>query len=154
MEQIVKVVEFSKLRHAYLIVKAFVENESLKNKFSLETRLVKDLKIKGDDNYDLLVKFITKFELDNQGFQYDDHFHSEGELFGSEAALWNILGLSVWLPMKTIELITFGKVKVNKRESYKPGRKVTDMTFRELIIWYIEGKFSPSKEIKYKLNAT
>lgn len=154
MEQLAKVVEFSKLRHAYLIVKAFVENESLKNKFSLESKLVKDLKIKGDDNYDLLIKFVTKFELDNQGFQYDDHFHSELELFGSEAVLWNILELSVWLPLKTIELITCGKIKVNKRESYKPDRMVTDMTFRELIIWYIEGKYLPAEEIKYKTNAT
>ena len=151
MEKQTKYVEFNKLRHAYITVKRFIESESMDEIKSLKTTVAEDLSMLGDDNYELIEKFVKKFELDHKDFEYDKHFYSEGELFDSVAALNNLLILSVWLPLKTIELLTFNKFKINKPEFYKPERKVTDMTFKDLLTWYIEGTYSTESEIKYKL---
>ena len=143
-------IEFSKLKLAYLTIKRFLEEESFEEVKSLDTKVSDNLGLDGDDNYEMLERFIEKFELDHKDFEYDKHFYSEGELFGSGAALVNLLTLSVWLPLKTIELLTFNKVKINKPDFYQPDREVSDLTFRELLTWYIEGKYSKEK-IKYKI---
>ncbi|GAB5416071.1 MAG: hypothetical protein Crog4KO_13440 [Crocinitomicaceae bacterium] len=146
-----KNIEFSKLRIAYVTVKKFLENEAQEEIGSLNTKVVEDLSLSGDDNLEMLERFIKKFELDHQEFKYDDHFHSEGELFGSGAALHNLIVLSIWLPIKTIELLAFKKIELEKPEFFKPDRAVTDMTFRDLITWYVEGQYSNDKNIIYKL---
>jgi len=150
----VKEIEFSKLRHAYVTVKSFLESESFEKVKSLDTKVVEDLAMSGDDNYDLLVKFVKQFELDHKGFEYDKHFHSEYELFGSEAALFNLLNISVWLPMKAIELMTFNKIKFDKPTTHKPDREVSDLTFKELLTWYIEKEYKLSDDVKYKIKPT
>jgi hypothetical protein len=150
----VRQVEFDKLRHAYETVKKFLEDESFEKVDTLRTKVAEDLSLHGDDNYELLEKFVEKFELDYVGFEYDKHFYSEGELFGSSAALANLLTLSVWLPLKTIELLTFNKIKINKPVFYKPEREVTDMTFKDLLSWHIEGKHSTEKDIKFEIKNT
>lgn len=153
MERQVKQIEFSKLRLAYLTVKNFLEYESCENVDTLRTKIAEDLIMLGDDNYELLEKFVKKFELDYMGFDYDQHFYSEEELFGSEAALVKLLTLPVWLPLKTIELFTFNKININKPNFYKPKREVTDMTFKDLLTWYIERKYSTEKDIKFELKS-
>lgn len=145
----IKKIEFSKLKHAYITVKRFIENESSDEVESLNTQIVNDLGLTGDDNYFLLSKFVTKFELEHSDFEYDQHFYSEAELYDSSAALYNLLVISIWLPLKTIELLTLNKIKISKPSFYKPARQVSDMTFRELLIWYIEGKYVPDGNIKY-----
>ncbi len=151
MDRQIKEIDFSKLRFAYLTIKSFLEKESGENVDNLKIRIAEDLSLFGDDNYDLLLKFVKKFELDYSDFQYDKHFYSEGELFSSGAALYNILALSVWLPLKTIELLTLNKVKINKPEFYQPSREVSDMTFKDLLTWYIEGKYATGKDIEYRI---
>lgn len=150
MEQQVKQVEFAKHRHAYVTIKGFLEKESMAHVGSLKTTIAEDLSLHGDDSLELLEKFVEKFELDHEGFNYDKHFYSERELFGSGAALVNLLNLSVWLPLKTIELLTFKTVKIRKPDYYKPDREVIDLTFKDLLIWYIEGGFPTDGEIKYE----
>ena len=145
-----RLVEFEKLKLAYITVKSFREKEAGENVESLKTKIAEDLSFYGDDNYYMLTKFVEKFELDHTDFNYDEHFHSEGEIANSEIALYNLLILSVWLPLKTIELLTLNNVKINKPSFYKPSRKVIDMTFKDLLTWYIEGKYTDS-EIKYVL---
>lgn len=149
----IKQIEFSKLRHAYVVVKDFIESESLEKVNSLSTKIEADLKLSGDDNYELLEKFIKKFELDHKDFDYSKHFYSEAELYGSGAALVNLLSLSVWLPLKTIELMTFNKVKISKPGFYKPERDVTDLTFRDLLVWYIEKEYKLQGTIQYEIKA-
>jgi hypothetical protein len=154
MDMEIKEVEFSKLRHAYITVKTFLESETYEKVRSLDTKLVADMAVSGDDNYDLLEKFVRQFELDNKGFEYDKHFHTEGELFGSDAAFINLLRLSVWLPLRTIELLTFNKMKLDKPTVYTPTRQVSDLTFKDLLTWYIEKSYKPSSELKYKIKIT
>ncbi|WP_205504611.1 DUF1493 family protein [Rufibacter psychrotolerans] len=154
MDRQIKQVEFTKLRHAYQTVKAFLVEASFVDVENLKTRVAEDLGMYGDDNYELLVKFVDKFELDHKGFDYSKHFHSEGELFGSGAALINLLALSIWLPLKTIELLTFNKVKLPKPSFYQPNSDVSDMTFKDLLTWYIEGKYATEKDIKYEIKTS
>jgi len=151
MERHIKYIEFDKIRFAYKTVKSFLENESLKKVESLKTTVVKDLRLVGDDNYELLEKFVTKFELDHKNFIYEKHFLSEGELFGSDTVLQNLLTLSVWLPLKTIELLTFNKIVINKPDIDEQKRVVDDMTFKDMLTWYIEKKYATANEIKYKI---
>lgn len=144
-------IEFEKLRHADVTVKAFLEAESFEEITSIKTKICADLGLSGDDNYDMLEKFVTKFELDHKDFDYNKHFYSEGELFGSGAAIANMLMLSIWLPLKTIELLTFNKIKLDKPEfPIKPEiREVTDLTFKDMLTWYIEKEFKTSDNLKY-----
>jgi hypothetical protein len=145
-------IEFAKLRHAYVTVKSFIDKEAEGyNKLkSLKTKIEADIGLSGDDNLELLEKFVKKFELDYKNFEYDKHFYSEGELFGSGAALVNLLTLSVWLPLKSIELLTFNKIKIDKPKfPVTRDREVSDLTFKDLLTWYIEKEFQPSDKIKY-----
>ena len=145
-------IEFAKLRHAYIIVREFIDNEAVGyNKLkSLDTKIRTDLGLSGDDNLELLEKFIDKFELDYEYFIYNNHFYTEGELYGSRTALLNLLTLSIWLPLKTIELLTFNKIKIDKPKfPVTPDREVSDLTFKDLLTWYIEKEFKPNIKIKY-----
>ncbi len=145
-------IEFEKLRHAYVTVKHFLETEGYEKVTSLDNKVEADLGLSGDDNSELLDKFVTKFELNHKNFDYDKHFYSEGELFGSGAAIANLLTLSVWLPLKTIELLTFNKVNLDKPKfPVTPDREVSDLTFKDLLSWYIEKEYIPSDKIKYEI---
>jgi len=147
-------IEFAKLRHAYVTVKSYIdkETEGYNALKSLDTKLKSDIGLSGDDNFELLEKFVEKFELDHKNFEYDKHFHSEDELYGSAAALINLLTLSVWLPLRTIELFTFNKIKMDKPKfPVTPDRKVSDLTFKDMLTWYIEKEFKTSDKIKYEI---
>lgn len=146
----VKEIEFSKLRHAYITVKTFLETESWDKVKSLDTKIENHLGLAGDDNAELLEKFVKKFELENTNFDYSKHFLSEGELFNWGSSLSTLLKLSVWIPLKTIELITLNTVKLEK-PSFNNYPKKDDLTFKEMIIWYIEKDYVPTERIKYKL---
>ena len=121
-------------------------------RISLKTKIADDLDLLGDDNYELLVEFIEKFEVEYSEFDYDKHFHSEGEIADPTIALFNLLTLLIWLPLKTIELLTFNNLKIPKPNFHQPVRKVDDMTFRELVTWYLEKKYQNNKEIKYLIS--
>ncbi len=147
-------IEFAKLRHAYVTVKSFIDKETkgYNELKSLDTKVKADIGLYGDDNVELLEKFVKTFELDYKNFEYDKHFHSEGELYGSDVALFNLLRLSVWLPLRTIELLTFNKIKITKPKfPVTPDREVSDLTFKDLLTWYIEKEFKPSDKIKYEI---
>ena len=154
MEKQVKQVEFAKVRFAYVTIKSFLEKESMEKVESLKTTVAEDLSLRGDDSLELLEKFVEKFELNHEGFIYNKHFYSEGELLGSGAALYNLLNLSLWLPLKTIELLTLNKIKLKKPSYYKPDREVRDLTFRDLLTWYIEGGFPADLKIKYEIKTS
>lgn len=151
MDREVKQIEFSKLRFAYNTVKRFMEEEAFDGVTSLRTKIAEDLGMTGDDNHEFLSKFVKKYELDYHEFQYEKHFYTEDELYDSTAALINLLSLSIWIPLKTIGLLTFNKIQTPKLRSYKPPREVTDMTFRDLLVWYIEGKYISGDKIRYEI---
>jgi hypothetical protein len=146
-----KTIEFAKLKYAYITVKKFLTSQSGENNISLKTRVFEDLGLSGDDNYYMLDEFIQKFELEHAGFECNNHFHSEAEVADPTNALFNLLILSVWLPMKTIELLTANNVKLDKPKFWKVQREVSNMNFRQFLTWYVEGKYEGSESVKYKL---
>ena len=146
-----KQIEFDKLRFAYETVKEFLETQTGDKVEFLKTKIVDDLGMTGDDNYFMLAEFVKKFELDYEGFDYDKHFYSEAELYDSTAALINLLSLSIMLPLKAIQLLSLNKVHIPKPGFYKPSRKVTDMTFKDLLTWYLEGRYTLCNNVKYKI---
>ncbi len=147
-----KKIEFEKLRYAYITIKHFLETETYEKINSLNDKIEKDLALSGDDNLELLEKFVKKFELDHKGFNYSKYFLSEGELFDPGAVIVNLLAVSVWLPLKTIELLTLNKINLDKPKlPIRPDRHVLDLTFKDLITWYLEKEFKTSAEIKYEI---
>ena len=151
-EDVIRKVEFSKLRAAYSTVKEFIQAESWDTEnIRLKTRIDADLGLSGDDNYELLEKFVKRFSLDHSKFRYDQHFHSEGELFGSGAALENIVVFLLWLPQKVIQFISLGRFKPIPVTLFGPMREVRDLTFRDMLIWYIEGTYDADLKLTYQI---
>lgn len=142
-------IDFKTLRQAYIEVKFFVEKEVGDNVSSLKTKIEDDLGCAGDDNYELLEKFVTKYKLDVTGFDYSKHFLSEGELFGSGAALLTLpFTIVFWLT----KLLTFGKIDLNKVNLFPNWqRQTTDITFGDLLTWYLTGKYNLRTDVVVQL---
>ncbi|WP_153797445.1 DUF1493 family protein [Foetidibacter luteolus] len=147
--------EFKTLRQAYIEVKSFVETEVGGEVFSLKTKIEDDLGCAGDDNYELLEKFVTKYKLDTTGFDYSKHFLWEGELFGSGVAFWMLLSLPIVLVHWLVKMLTFGKVDwTNKQLLPDWNRETMDMTFGDMLTWYLTGKYSLRKDVIVRLTKT
>jgi hypothetical protein len=131
---------FSQLRHAYTTVKLFIEDETGCEIDSLHNKIEAHLGIAGDDTEELLRKFINQFDLSAEGFEFDKHFYSEGELFGSSYALYNLVVMFIKVSMWLIEMISFKLIRFhNKPQWYRPlDREVSDLTFKQMLTWYIE----------------
>jgi hypothetical protein len=62
--------DFGTLRKAYLEIKAFVEKKVGAEVESLDTKIEEDLGCTGDDSYELIEEFVTKYNLDPSGFEF------------------------------------------------------------------------------------
>ena len=141
--------DFKTLREAYLEVKFFVEKEIGDEVSSLKTKIEDDLGCAGDDNYELLEKFVTKYKLDTAGFDYSKHFLSEGELFVSGVALWTLLFLPILLLIWVIKIVTIGKMDWTKNRILTNwNRETMDMTFGDMLTWYLTRKYKLRNEMK------
>ena len=142
--------DFRTLRQAYLEVKHFIEKEACVKVDSLKTKIVEDLGCSGDDNCDLLSKFVTKYKLDVTNFNYSKHFESEMELFDSSATVLNLFISPILITVWLIKIFTRGKV--NKRE-WIPNwhRSTLDMTFGDMLTWYLTGKYNLRHSVKVTL---
>jgi hypothetical protein len=147
MEKQDLVVSFSTLRKAYHEVKSFLEGEIEDKVKSLSTTIDNDLGCSGDDNYELLVKFIEKYNLNHEDFDYDVHFLSEGELFDSGTALLHI----IMFPLYAIRLISFGKINLLPPKGYWQ-RKTSDLTFGDMLTWYLAKDFKHRSDVNIKLS--
>lgn len=89
------------------------------------------------------------------GFEFDKHFYSEGELFGSGPALYNIVVLVIKVVLWIIETLSVKRLQFhNKPQWYKPvDREVSDLTFKQMLTWYIEKDFTYVNHTSYKLAA-
>lgn len=135
-------------------MKSFVEQESSGKVSSLKTRLVKDLGCSGDDNLDLLEKFVIKYNLEQTGFEYQKHFNTEYELFGSEAALYRLIKLPIQIFLAAIRILSFGKVKADQVmvTFFEEGRPVSDMTIGDMVTWYLEKDYKLREDVKYVID--
>ena len=144
--------DYSTLRQAYAEVKYFIESEIGGEVSCLKTKIEDDLGCAGDDNYELLEKFVTKYSLDPTGFDYSKHFLSEGELFGSGAAFWTILTLPIYLLFWLVKILSFRKIDLTKmRILPDSSRETSDMTFGDMLTWYLIGKYSIRRDVEVRL---
>jgi len=149
MTEILYHTNFKTLRSAYLEVKSFIEKESADEITSLNTRIENDLGMAGDDNYELLEKFVVKYNLIAQDFDYSKHFLSEGELFNSGTALITLLLLPIFLLRWIIKLVTFGKIDFTGKKLFPDAERQTlDMTFGDMLVWYLTGTYNLRSNVK------
>jgi hypothetical protein len=148
-----KELPFSQLRQAYTTVKQFIEDETGCEIDSLQDKIEAHLGIAGDDTEELLGKFINQFGLSADGFEFDKHFYSEGELFGPGPVLTNIVIMILKVVTWLIEIISFKQMRFNsKPDWYRPlDREVSDLTFKQMLTWYLEKEFTAVEQTSYRL---
>ena len=145
---------FKSLRAAYLEVKVFIENEVGDTVTSLSIRIENDLGCAGDDNWELLAKFVAKYNLETTGFYYSRHFLSEGELFNSGTALLNLLLMPIYILIWLTKLLTFGKVDFTDKKLFPSyERQTLDVSFGDLVVWYVTGTYNLRKNVRVNLNS-
>ena len=146
MPSVILQIDFTTLRHAYMEVKSFIEKEAGEEVTSLDTRLEEDMGCSGDDNWELLEKFIARYNLDATGFDYSKHFLSEGELFGSlSAGLW-LISLPIVILLWMIRILSIGKIDWTKKQIF-PDRQTLDLSFGDMLTWYLTGKYNLRSEV-------
>lgn len=89
----------------------FVEEERWNGKFTHETDLVKDLKLKGDDAYEFILLFSKKFNVNISKFNFEEYFDSEGDRI-----LTIILDLLLKRKKKIKKKITIGDLERGVKE--------------------------------------
>lgn len=142
---IVKSVEFSKLGAAIVVVKEFIYTETNIKNVNLNTRLLADLGLYGDDNLELIENFVKRFELNYSDFNYSNHFHSESELFqGAGSVFW------LFKRLLTTILKLFPS-KVHQHKKIEENKKL-DLTLKDMVIWYLEGEFKSRGSIKFVID--
>lgn len=122
MEQQIVYVSFGILRNAYLEVKDFFEPSTIDGIKSLKTKLESEAGVNGDELFELLEVFCMTYGLRADGFTFEEYFHTEYEL---------------WEPISMFINLVSGK------------RKVPELTFRDLITWYLSGNFKQAGEVRY-----
>ena len=158
MKTIIKI-SFKDLKQNYIEMQQFLQKESGEKNINNKSKVANDLSLLGDDNYDMLEDFITKYILDFSGFKYDEHFESEGEL---TISIWSILSV-VLLPLFITKgivsyLLNFLSNKYSHKiekfnfflNKYKSNK--IDLTMGDLITSKIQGKFSLREDVKFVLN--
>jgi hypothetical protein len=148
-----KELPFSQLRQAYTTVKQFIEDETGCEIESLQNKIEAHLGIAGDDTEELLGKFIKQYCLSAEGFDISNHFYSEGELFGSGPALYNIVVFVIKVVLWIVETLSFKRIQFNnKPQWYRPlAREVSDLTFKQMLTWYLEKDFTAVEQTSYRL---
>ena len=151
METTIVYSDFKTLREAYLEVKKFITEETYKETLSLKTTIEGDLGCAGDDNLELLEKFVDTYNVDFEGFDYSKHFLSEGELFGSVSIIVFILSLLFSLIAGLTKIISFHKIDFTNYQSFpNTNQKAMDMTFGDMLTWYLIGKYSLSSKVNFR----
>lgn len=144
--------KYSEIKDSYLEVKKFLEHASGEKINSLDTKIVDDLKLWGDDNYFLLIEFIKKYNLNFEKFDYEKHFDSEGEFIGFKNLMLGILKLPIMiingLIIKYISPKAYSK---SDNLLYNRTNEKKDLTFGDLVSSKLKGEFCLRNECEIEL---
>ncbi|WP_165929427.1 DUF1493 family protein [Flavobacterium rhamnosiphilum] len=158
MKTIIKI-RFKDLKQNYLEVQQFLEEKSGEKKICNKSKVANDLSLWGDDNYDMLEDFITKYNLDFSGFNYGEHFESEGEMFGPLNFLFGfvftILYILKYVLFLTVALFSKKHSKeINDFKFHIEENKIEkkDLTMGDLIASKVQGKFNLRENVKFVFN--
>jgi hypothetical protein len=155
METIIKI-SFKNLKQDYLEVQQFLQKESGEKNISNKSKIANDLSFWGDDNCYLLEDFITKYTVDFSNFNYDEHFESEGELFGPLNSLFSFVFaiLNIFKYILFLTVVIFSKKHSKQIIDFKFHIKENkiekkDLTMGDLITSKIQGKFLLRENVKF-----
>ena len=158
METIIEI-SFKNLKQNYIEVQQFLQKESGEKNIYNKSKVANDLSLWGDDNCDMLEKFITKYKVDFSNFNYDKHFESEGELFGSLNSLFIFVFaiLNIFKYILFLNVVIFSKKyskQINNFKFYIKENKIEkkDLTMGDLITSKIQGKFLLRENVKFVFN--
>ncbi|WP_299261426.1 hypothetical protein [uncultured Aquimarina sp.] len=144
--------KYTEIKDAYLEVKKFLEHASGEKINSLNTKIVDDLKLWGDDNYFLLIEFVEKYNLNFEKFEYDKHFDSEGEFIGFKNLILGLLKLPLLIINSLIiKYISFNTYYRIDNMLYDRTNEKKDLTFADLILSKLNGEFCLRNECKIEL---
>ncbi|MEM7162835.1 MAG: hypothetical protein AAF487_10405 [Bacteroidota bacterium] len=144
--------KYTEIEDAYLEVKKFLEHASGEKINSLNTKIVDDLKLWGDDNYFLLIEFVEKYNLNFEKFEYDKHFDSEGEFIGFKNLILGLLKLPLLIINSLIiKFISFNTYYQIDNILYDKTNKKKDLTFGDLISSKLKGEFCLRNECRIEL---
>lgn len=143
---------YADLKSAYLEVKRFLEKETGDEVCSLKTGIGNDLGFDGDDSWELLDKFVRTYDLKTEGFEFDKHFLSEGEIGSSDNAFLQLVFLPIRLSIWLVKLLSFGRIKLAKDYKF-PGdhRDIIDLSFGDMLTWYLTGRYLLRHEVRFHL---
>jgi hypothetical protein len=135
------------------LLNKFIEDETGCEIDSLNNKIEAHLGISGDDTEELLGKFIKQFGLSTEGFDINKHFYSEGELFGSGSVLTNIVIMIIKVVIWLVEILSFKQIRFNNNPQwYRPlDREITDLTFKQMLTWYLEKDYTAVEQTSYRL---
>ena len=144
MRQLTIHTNFSTLRNVYLEVKQFIESETGENNINLKTTLINNLGLHGEDNYDLLSKFIARYKLRLDGFNYSKHFNSETEVFNNGMVFIRILFFPFFFSIWLIRIIGAKGKNWRSIEFYPKwkGPHRLDLSIGDLVIWKLSNNYN------------
>lgn len=144
--------KYTEIKETYIEVKKFLEYASGEKINSLNTKIVDDLNIWGDENYFLLIEFIEKYDLNFAHFRYDEHFDSEGDFVGLGILIFGLLTL----PISIINSFIIKHISLNAYNNigdviYGKANEKKDLTFGDLITSKLKGEFCLRDEYRIEL---
>lgn len=144
---------FKSARAAYIALRSFIEQETGESVAGLSTKIERDLACYGDDNLELLEKFVDRYQLKHTGFDYSKHFRSEGELFGSHIVLLILLSVSFTLLVWIVWVLSLGKLdERNKSLFHSQDHPRLDLTFGDMLTWYLAGDYRLRENSRFVLS--
>lgn len=143
--------KYNEIKESYLEIKLFLENASGMKIENLNTRIVEDLGLWGDDNYFLLIDYVKKYNINFDNFDYQKHFDSEGELFNGGQALITLILMPFMIIERIIKLI-FPKTKTCFNYSFLPKMsEKADLTFGDLVASKLKKEFCLRKNTNIQI---
>lgn len=80
------------MKNSFLLITEWLHKETGVNKSTLKSsyRIYEDLRIDGDDAFELFKSFESEFNVDMQGFNFNQYFAPEGiDIIGAFSRLFN-----------------------------------------------------------------
>lgn len=153
----IKEITYSELKvYSYKVI-SIVEKTTGCENLSLSTKIETDLRITGDDIWDLLKELEYQFSINGKDFDFDQHFNSEG----TNPILIPIIFL--WITLVSLDLIIHSTYTLLKKRIHRNLPLMTevqnqwfrnhkqDLSVADLVTWVIHKDFTLRKDIYYKM---
>lgn len=132
---------FSEIKEAYIEISYFLEYASGLKVNNLDTKIVKDLGIWGDENFFMLNEYSEKYKIGFSQFNYSEYFVSEAYMFRIQDLLFGVLFFPINLTNSLFKTL-FPKYETSLLDYILPKvEEKKDLTFGDLIASKLKGEF-------------